>query len=45
MKEAIVLETNDIKEILANYFGVPPENVIKSQYTYTVVLEEKKNVS
>ena len=43
MKEAIVLETNDIKEILAKHFNVPPENVIKSQYTYTVVLEEKKN--
>lgn len=44
MKEAIVIEPSDIKEILAKHFNVPTENVIKSQYSYTVILEkdEKK---
>ena len=39
MKNAIVLEPNDIKKILAEKFHVKQENVIKSQYSYTVVLD------
>ena len=39
MKQAVVVDANDIKAILAEKFGVPPENVIKSQYSYTVVME------
>lgn len=42
MKNAIVVDTNDIKEILAEKYGVPVENVIKSQYSYTVILEKPK---
>lgn len=46
MKKAIVIEPNDIKSILAEKYGVPESNVIKSQYSYTVVLgdmdEEEK---
>lgn len=38
MKKAIVIEPNDIKKILAEKYGVPENNVIKSQYSYTVVL-------
>lgn len=38
MKKAIVIEPNDIKAILAEKYGVPENNVIKSQYSYTVVL-------
>lgn len=41
MKDAIVVDANDVKEILAEHFHVPPENVIKSQYSYTVILERK----
>ena len=41
MKNAKVVEPNDIKQILSEYFHVKPENVIKSQYSYTVVLEDK----
>ena len=39
MKKAVVLEPGDIKEILAKHFDVPESNVVKSQYTYTVILE------
>ena len=39
MKQAVVVDANDIQAILAEKFGVPPENVIKSQYSYTVVIE------
>lgn len=47
MKQAIVVEANDIKAILAEHFNVPESNVIKSQYSYTVILqkEEEKNES
>lgn len=41
MKQAIVLDSNDIKKIIAEKFGVPEENVIKSQYSYTVITEDK----
>lgn len=41
MKKAIVIDANDIKQILAEKFNVPLENVIKSQYSYTVVIEDE----
>lgn len=37
MKSAIVLNTDDIKKIIAEYFNVDVADVIKSQYSYTVV--------
>lgn len=40
MKKAVVIDTNDMKAILAEKFGVPIESVIKSQYSFTVVMEE-----
>ena len=40
MKKAIVIEPNDIKKILAEKYDVPEGNVIKSQYSYTVILEK-----
>ena len=40
MKKAVVIDANEIKEILAEKFGVPVENVIKAQYSYTVILPE-----
>ena len=43
MKNAIVLEPNDIKKILAEKFNVPENNVIKSQYSYTIIKESKDN--
>lgn len=40
MKQAIVVYASDLKGILAEYFGVKPEDVIKSQYSYTVVTKD-----
>ena len=41
MKQAVVIDANEVREILAEKFKVPLENVIKSQYSYTVILEKK----
>ena len=43
MKQAVVLETEDVKEIIAEHFKVDVKNVIKSQYTFTVVKDEKED--
>lgn len=40
MRESVTLDTKDIKEILAEKFRVPEKNIIKSQYTYTVILDD-----
>ena len=42
MKDAKVLESNDIKAIIAEKFGVPEKNVIQSKYSYTVILEDEE---
>lgn len=41
MKKAVVIDANEVREILAEKFGVPVESVIKSQYSYTVILPQK----
>lgn len=38
MRKAIVVDANDIKSILAEHFHVKQEDVIKSQYSYTVII-------
>lgn len=43
MRNAVVVDANDVKDILAKHFGVSPENVIRSQYTYTVIIDEKND--
>lgn len=40
MKKGTVVDQNDIKRILAEYFGVSEENIIKAQYSYIVVSNE-----
>lgn len=40
MKKAIVVDASDIKKILAERFGVPEEQVYKSQYSWTVVTDK-----
>lgn len=40
MKKAIVLDTIDIRSIIAKHFGVDESNVIKSQYSWTVFTGE-----
>lgn len=44
MKDAKILDTNEIKRILAKEFDVPIENVIKMQYSFAVVLNEESEV-
>lgn len=41
MKHAIHYDADDIKSILAERHGVDPKNVIRNQYSYTVVLEKE----
>ena len=41
VKDAVVLDANDVKKIIAERFNVPEENVIKSQYSYTVITEKE----
>lgn len=42
MKQAIVVDANDVKSILAKHFDVPEANIIKSQYSYTIILEKEE---
>lgn len=41
MRKGIVIDAEDIKKMLAEKFGVSPDKVIKSQYTYTVITDEE----
>lgn len=41
MKQAVHYDSEDIKAILADRHGVDAKNVIRNQYSYTVVLCEK----
>lgn len=41
LKNARVIEPVDIKKMLAKRFNVPESNIIKSQYTYTVVFDDE----
>lgn len=42
MRKAIVVDANDIKKILAEKFGVDESDIIKSQYSYTIVLPKEE---
>ena len=42
MKKAIVVDSGDIKKILAEKFNVPEENVIKSQYSFSIIIEDEQ---
>lgn len=39
MRDAKVIDPDDIKAMLAEKFGVPAKNIIKTQYSYTVALD------
>lgn len=43
MRKAIVLDPDDIKALITEKFDVEPKDVIKSQYSYTVILKEDAN--
>lgn len=40
MKKGLILDNEDIKKLIAEKFGVPESNVIKSQYSYTVITDK-----
>ena len=40
MKKALVLDTDDLKKIIAQHFGVDEKAVIKAQYTFTVITDK-----
>lgn len=40
MRNAIVLDANDIKKILAERYGVDEKDIIKSQYSFTIMVPE-----
>ena len=44
MKKAIVLDQDDIKALSAEKYDVPEKNVIRSQYSYTVILENDEDL-
>ncbi len=41
MRAAMVIDVTDIKRILAEKYGVTEKDVIKSQYSYIVILPEE----
>ena len=43
MKNGLILDANDVKQIIAEHFHVPEANVIKSQYSYTVITEDESD--
>lgn len=45
MRPAIVIDADDIKKMLAEKYGVPEKDVIKAQYSYTVILPKDESDS
>ena len=41
MKKGIIIDANDVKKIIAEHFNVDESNVIKSQYSWTVVTDDE----
>lgn len=42
MKNGIVIDANDLKQILSEYFGIDESKVIESQGFWTVITGEEK---
>lgn len=42
MKSAIVLEQSDIKQIIAEKYGVTEKEVIRTQYSYIVLTKDEE---
>lgn len=42
MRKSVTYDAEDIKKILADKHGVSVKDVIKSQYSYTVLLRDDK---
>ena len=45
MKDSVVLSTNEVREILSDYFDIPIEDVFRAKYSFVIVVDEelKKN--
>ena len=43
MRRAVVYDADDIKTILAEKHGVQPKNVIRNQYSYTVIIGDAES--
>ena len=42
MRDGIILNQQEVKEIIAEKFGVDVEDVIRSQYSYIVITSEEQ---
>lgn len=42
MRDGIILDQQEVKEIIAEHFGVEPEDVVRSQYSYIVITEKQE---
>ncbi len=42
MQDAKILNQQEVREIIAEYFGIPVSNVINSKYSYIVIGTSEK---
>ena len=42
MQDAKILNQQEVREIIAEYFGIPVNNVINSKYSYIVIGADKE---
>lgn len=42
MRKAIVLDSDDIKQIISERYGVEKKNIIKTQYSFTVIFNDEE---
>ena len=43
MQNTVVLNQKEVREILADYFNIPIENVINSKYSYIIIKKEESD--
>lgn len=43
MQDAKVLNQKEVREIIADYYKIPIENVINSKYSYIIIDKEEKD--
>jgi hypothetical protein len=43
VQNAVVLNQMEVREILADYFNIPIENVINSKYSYIIIKKEESD--
>ena len=41
MKDSRVLSTNEVREILSDYFNIPIEDVFRAKYSFVIVVDEE----